>query len=154
MTKREISEIVGNKSILSDDIAFAAKLNYISGIQQFDDYLNGKTLDQINAKLHLIKYSKGVVIKIAKLFASFSVGLPYNEIQRIFLNEKTEGSEFIIDTMKNDKIVFSLKASDFQPLSQFLEEIGLKHIMESNIQDTRPTALESKTVYNTKHRKH
>lgn len=88
MTKKELTDKVGRNFFLTDGYTLAAKLNYESGIESFDSYLEGKTLKQIHAVIHLIKYPKGLVIKIAKLFSSISFGLPYSDIQSIMLSKK------------------------------------------------------------------
>lgn len=153
MTKNELTEKVGKKFFLADDYTLAAKLNYDSRIPSFDNYLNGKTLKQINAVIHLTKYPKGLVIKIAKLFSSFPFGLSYTEIQRTILSEKSGTSKLIFETADNGKIIFSLKTTDISDVSQFLDNIHLKYTFETNIPDTRQVSSENKTVYNAKHRK-
>jgi len=152
MTKTELTEKVGKKSLFADDYTFAAKLNYESGIPSFDKYLDGKTLKQINAVIHLTKYPKGLVIKIAKSFSSFPFGLNYSEIQRTLLSEKSGTPKLIFDTTNNEKIIFSLKTTDVPYLRYFLNEIHIKFDFETNIIDTRQT-LETKSAYNAKHRK-
>lgn len=153
MTKNELTEKVGKKFFLADDYTLAAKLNYESGIPQFDNYLNGKTLKQISAVIHLTKYPKGLVIKIAKLFSSYPFGLPSTEIQRTILSEKSGTSKLIIETTDNGKIIFSLKTTNISEVRQFLNDIHLKYTFETSIQDTKQVQSESKTVYNVKHRK-
>ncbi len=152
MTKTELTEKVGKKFFLADDYTLAAKLNYDSGIPSFEKYLNGKTLKQISAVIHLTKYPKGLVIKIAKLFSSFSFGLAYTEIKRTLLAEKSGTSNLIFETSDNGNIIFSLKTSHIFDVKQFLDDIHLKYAFETSIADTRRTT-ETKTVYNTKHRK-
>jgi len=153
MTKNELTEKVGKKFFLADDYTLAAKLNYDSGIPPFDNYLNGKTLKQISAVIHLTEYPKGLVIKIAKLFSSFPFGLPYTEIQRTILSKKLGSSILIFETTDNGKIIFSLKTTDISDVRQFLDDIHLKYTFETTISDTRQASSENKTVYNVKHRK-
>jgi|SRR5690554_4987413 len=126
MTKTELNEKVGKKLFLADDYTIAAKLNYESGIPSFDKYLNGKKLKQIGAVIHLTKYPKGLVFKIAKLFSSFPFGISYSEIRRTLLLEKPDTSNLIFET-SNGKITFSLKTSNIYDVRTFLDEIHLPY---------------------------
>ena len=152
MTKKELTEKVGKRFFLADDYTLAAKLNYESGIQSFDSYLDGKTLKQIRAVIHLTKYPKGLVIKIAKLFSSFPFGLPYEDVQSTVLTEKAGTSKLVFETAENGKIVFSLKTGNFSDVKQFLDDIRLKYTLETSIAN-RQTTTETKTAYNLKQRK-
>ena len=152
MTTTELTEKVGKKFFLADDYTLAAKLNYDSGIPSFDKYLDGKTLKQISAVIHLTKYPKGLVIKIAKLFSSFPFGIAYSEIKRTLLAEKSGTSNLIFETSDNGKIIFSLNTSNVFDVKQFLNDIHLKYDFETSISDTKRT-METKTVFNAKHRK-
>lgn len=129
-TKEELTEIVGKKPFLADDTTLAAKLNYDSGIQAFDEYLNGQTLKQIDAVIHLTKYPKGLVIKIAKNFSSFPFGLAYSEIKRTVLTERPTISNLTFEKSDNNKIVFSLKTSNISEIKSFLADINLKYDYE------------------------
>ncbi|MCX6231141.1 MAG: hypothetical protein NTZ33_06315 [Bacteroidetes bacterium] len=153
ITKQELTEKVGKKSFLADNDTLSAKLNYDSGILPFDNYLNGKTLKQINAVIHLTKYPKGLVIRIAKLFSSFSIGLPYSEIQSIMLSEKMLPPKLIFETIDNGKIVFTIEKTNISDVRQFLDDIHLKYTFETNIVEARQTSSETKIIFNTKHRK-
>jgi len=152
MTKKELTEKVGRKIFLADDYTLAAKLNYESGIQSFDSYLDGKTLKQICAVIHLTKYPKGLVIKIAKLFSSFPFGLPYEDIQNVVLLEKTGTSRLIFETVEAGKIFFSFKTENLSDVKQFLDDIRLKYTFETSIAN-KQTVSETKTSYNLKQRK-
>jgi hypothetical protein len=152
MTKIELIEKVGKKSFLANDYTLAAKLDYESGLPSFDKYLDGKKVKQINAVIHLTKYPKGLVIKIAKLFSSFPFGLAYSEIKRTLLSEKPGLSNLIFETNDSEKIIFSLKTAHIFEVKEFFDDIHLKYDFETSIANTRLTA-ETKTVFNSKHRK-
>jgi hypothetical protein len=134
-TKAELSEKVGKTNFLSNAYTLAAKLNYESGIDDFDKYLNGRTLNQINAVIHMTKFPKGLVIKIAKLFSSVHFGLTFSEIKQISLSEKSGISYLIIETNKNINIVFSFKPESSVEIRQFLEDIDI------NYQNNKPKIL-------------
>lgn len=152
MTKRELTEKVGKIFFFDDDYTLTAKLDYVSGIPSFDKYLDGKTLEQISAVIHLTKYPKGLVIKIAKLFSSCAFGLANSEIKRILLAEKSGPSSLIFETIDNGIIHFSLKTSQVFNVKLFLNDIQLKYDFETSISDTERN-METKTVFNSKHRK-
>lgn len=149
LTKADLTEKVGKKFFLADDYTLAAKLNYDNGIPEFDTYLDGKTLKEINAVIHLTKYPKGLVIKIAKNFSSFPFGLPYSEIKRTVLSEKAEKSNLIFETVDKGKIIFSLKTANILEVKQFLDDIHLKYDYEKTKSET--VKKDTKPVNNTKH---
>jgi hypothetical protein len=152
MTKKELTDKVGKRFFLANDYTLAAKLNYESGIREFDNYLDGKTLKQIHAVIHLTKYPKGLVIRIAKNFSSFPFGLPYNDIEQVMLSEKTEISKLVFETINNGKIIFSLKTDNLFDVKEFLDDISMKYTFEKSTAN-RQITTENKTVYNSKQRK-
>jgi len=127
LTKAELFEKVGKRSLLDNHYMLPAILNYDNGIKSFDKYLNGKTLAQIDAVIHLIKYPKGLVIKIAKLYSSFPFGLAYSEIKRTLISEKLEISNLIFETMDNEKIGFSFKTKNKFEVKEFLNSCHISY---------------------------
>ena len=152
MTKKELIEKVGRKSFFADDYTLVAKLNYMDGLPLFDKYLNEKNLKQINAVIHLTKYPKGLVIKIAKLFSSFPYGIEYSEIKKTLLSEKLGTSNLSFETSDNGKINFSLKTSHIYDLKQFFHDIQLEYQFESSIVDTR-RIMETNNILNLRRKK-
>jgi len=126
MTKEQLVDKVGKNGFLADDKTLAAKLHYDSGIPSFDEYLDGKTVKQIGAVIHLTKHPKGLAIKIAKNFSSFPFGLAFTEIKRTVLSETANISHLIFDTT-DGKIIFSVKSSDTSEVKEFLKDIHLKY---------------------------
>jgi len=133
MTKKELVEKVGKKYFFTEESPIAAKLNYESGIESFDTYLCGKTLEQAHAVIHLISYPKGIVIKIAKLFSSFSFGLPYKDIKKAILSEEKEISSLIFEIVNNGKIIFSFKKENYSAIKKFLDDKVDKQIHRNEI---------------------
>lgn len=127
MTKTELTDKLGKRFFLENDYTLAAKLNYVSGIPTFDQFLGGKTLKQINAVIHLTKYPKGLLIKIQKNFSSFPFGISYSEIKNTILSDKTEIPNLTFEATKGNKIIFSIKPADFYEIKQFLEDIRLPY---------------------------
>jgi hypothetical protein len=70
LSKKEKREILGKKMLLSDDNGIYAKLIYKNGIKSFDELLSGKNQNEINAKTHIVKFPKGIEIRLAKLSGS------------------------------------------------------------------------------------
>lgn len=158
ITKKQITEKVGKKYFLSNDYTLAAKLNYESGIILFDKYLNEKSLKDINAVIHITKYPKGLVFKIAKFFSSIQFALGFSEIQRTLLSEKPETSRLIFETINDEKIFFTLKTNDINIVSQFLIDIKLKHDFETSIVSIKQNIekrqnIQTKTTPFSKYRK-
>jgi hypothetical protein len=141
MTKNELTETVGKKNAFEQDYTLAARLNYESGISDFDTFLNGKSLKEINAVIHLTKYPKGLVFKVAQLFSSIPFGLPYSEISQVVIVENT--SELIFNTQASGKIIFSFKAKHYEEIRQYFDDVKLKcsiekqarenHLLDKNI---------------------
>lgn len=99
MTKNEVQEKIGKKWMFSDQQTLAAKLDYINGIKTFDEILDGKPLSEIDAVIHLEKYPKGLLFKIAKGFGGFTT-FPFpissDEIKKVTLTDKLEKSKQIV----------------------------------------------------------
>ena len=132
MTKTEVTDKVGKKFFLANEYSLDAILEYESGIPSFGKYLDGKSLKQIGAVIHLIKYPKGFVIKIAKLFSSFPFGIAFSEIKRISIIENSVNSKLIFETRSNGKIIFSFNAREIYDVKQFLEEIHISYDNEES----------------------
>jgi hypothetical protein len=107
---------------LVDSQILAGILTYENGISLFDEYLNGKSLKEINAIIQLTKHPKGIAIKIVKNFSSLLYGLEFNEIIKTIVSENTEISHLIFET-KNQKIIFSYKKDFISEVEEFLNEI-------------------------------
>lgn len=150
MTKAELTEKIGKKFFLEDDYTLAAVLSYKNGIPSFDEYLNGKSLKQIHAVIHLTKYPKGLLIKIQKNFSSFPFGISYSEINQILLSEEKEISHLFLETV-NGRIAFSIKTSRLFEVKQFLKDIQLKNAFYNTINDKKQSI--SQTAYNSKQKK-
>ena len=125
MTKEQLIDKVGKNGFFSDDKTLAAKLTYDSGIPSFDEYLDGKTVKQIGAVIHLTKHPKGLAIKIVKNSSSFPFGLAFTEIKRTVISETADISHLIFDTT-DGKIIFSVKSADTSDVKEFLKDIHLK----------------------------
>jgi len=126
MTKEELNEKLGKNGFLADNQSLSGILTYENGISSFDEYLNGKTLKEINAVIHLTKHPKGFAIKIVKNFSSFLFALEFSEINKTVVSENTETSHLIFET-KNQKIIFSFKKNYFLEVEEFLNEINHKY---------------------------
>ncbi len=87
MTKEELNEKLGKNGFLADNQSLSGILTYENGISSFDEYLNGKTLKEINAVIHLTKHPKGFAIKIVKNFSSFLFALEFSEINKTVVPE-------------------------------------------------------------------
>lgn len=125
MTKEQLIDKIGKNGFFADNKTLAAKLHYDSGIPIFDEYLDGKTVKQIGAVIHLTKHPKGLAIKIAKHFSSFSFGLSFVEIKRTVISKAADISYLFFDTT-DGRIAFSFSTSDILEVKQFLKDINLK----------------------------
>ena len=152
MTKTELTEKVGEKSFFDNDYCLAGILNYESGIESFDEYLNGKTLKQIGAVIHLSKYPKGLLVKIAKNFSSFPFGISYSEIAKINISENTENPKLTIEITDKLNIVFSFKKDNLTAIKEFCEKIPMNFDKTKTIkEDVKSVKEDVKIDNNTKH---
>lgn len=126
MTKEQLNEKLGKNGFLADDQSLSGILTYENGISSFDEYLNGKTLKEINAVIHLTKHPKGLAIKIVKNFSSFLFALEFFEIDKTVVSENAETSHLIFET-KNQNIIFSFKKNNISEVEEFLNEINHKY---------------------------
>ncbi len=134
VTKDQIREKVGKKWWLSDQQVLAAKLNYASGIGVFDKILDGKTLKEIDAVIHLEKYPKGLLFKIARGFGGFKTHpfpVAKNEIRKVLLSETPDtGGQLTFNLTDGNKIEFRIKKDDIVEVKDFLKEIKLNYETE------------------------
>lgn len=126
LTKEKKKETLGRKSILSDDIGIYAKVNYTKGIETFDRLLGNKSQDDFKAKIHLIKQPKGIEIKLAKLFKSYSHAVSYNNIAAITFKNPNQ-PVLSIKCLDNNEIEFIFSIDDFLDiLTHFRKNYKLK----------------------------
>lgn len=121
MTKKEINEKIGKKWFLDNQQVLAARLDYISGIKIFDDILQGKTLIDIDAVIHLEKFPKGLLVKIAKGFGGITTipfPISHEEINKVILSEKIEKNKQ--HEKENSNQTIELKKHGFPAFLSFL----------------------------------
>lgn len=153
VTKDQIREKAGKKWWLADEQVFAAKLDYISGISVFDEILDGKTLKEIHAFIHLEKYPKGLLFKIARGFGGIKTHqfpVAKNEIKKVLLSETLDtGGQLTFDLTDGNKIEFRIKKDDIREVKGFLKEIKLNY--ETEIIKKSITQTEVKSDNTQKH---
>ena len=111
ITKDNKKEILGNTFFL-DDIILIAKLNYIDGIDYFNNILKNTSAKEIGAVIHVYKRKKGIEIRLTKLFKYFSVGISFDEIKEVELVSENDLLFFLIKTKSDRTITFTLKNDD------------------------------------------
>lgn len=116
LTKDQIREKIGKKSWLDDQKVLAAKLDYISGIPEFDEILGGMTLKEKDAVIHLEKFPKGLLFKIAMGFGGIKTH-PYpltnEEVQKTILTRKPR------ENQKDEKEIVNIQKHGFPALLSF-----------------------------------
>lgn len=123
-----IESKVGKKSLFADDYTLAGKLQYEKGISEFDKYLNGKSLDDINAVIHITKHPYGLVFIIAKLFSSCKFAVSFSEIKSVVLSEDNfEKSSLVFILVDNSRIVFTLKNTNIGEVENYFNEIEMTY---------------------------
>lgn len=121
MTQSELEEIVGKISFFSDDVSLSGALNYKSGIREFDSYLNGKTLQEINGLIQLSLHPKGIAIKIAKGFSTFPFGINFSEIACSYIVKEGTENQFVIERINGNNVVFSINQTFVQEAMDYFE---------------------------------
>jgi len=156
VSKKELYQKLGKKSFLSDLIRVSAAIEYISGIPYFDKLLNGKSLKQINAVIQIEKYPKGILIRVAKLFSSYSYGISYNEIRNIEITNSLEPT-IIFHLKNNETINFLIVRNRISELIEFLDKTHLKYetkiVAEISNEKTTMTKKDLNQIYNLRKRK-
>lgn len=150
VTKDQIREKIGKKWWLDDQQVLAAKLDYIKGIDFFDQILDGKTLKEIDGVIHLERYPKGLLFKIAKGFGGIKTHpfpIAKNEIKKVVLAETQDGGgRLTFDLTNENKIEFDIKKNNIWDVKEFLKEIKLNFETEKI---KKPTAPKEKKEENT-----
>jgi hypothetical protein len=117
ISKKNRKQILGKEFFLADEKSLSAKLNYKSGVPFFDDILQGKSQKEYSAALHLYIRKAGVEIKLSKLFKYFSIGIAFNEIQKIlFIDVANPKIEIIL---QNETITLTFDKRDFREIIDF-----------------------------------
>ncbi|MFM2225014.1 MAG: hypothetical protein RJA07_1216 [Bacteroidota bacterium] len=88
LNKEELNETLGKIGIFDNPIQLVAKLDYVGGIEGFDNVLNGQSQKDYDAVIHIIKRPKGFQIKLAENFSSNSIGLILNKIEKVVIEHK------------------------------------------------------------------
>jgi len=134
ITKDQIRDKVGKKWWLDNQQILAAKLDYVSGIETFDEILDGKTLKEIDAVIHLEKYPKGLLFKIAKGlgFKTYPFPLSKDDISKVALSEATngQGAFLTFNLIGGNNIEFQIKQKDLWEVKDFLKNIKLNYETE------------------------
>lgn len=87
-------------------------MDYVSGINTFDGILEGKTLKEFYAVIHLEKYPKGLLFKIVKKlgFKTYSFPVSRNEIKKIVLSKTSDNKgQLRFYLTDGNKIEFRIK---------------------------------------------
>ena len=88
LNKGELNKNFGKIGYFDNTIKLIAKIEYVGGIKAFDNILNGQSQNEYGAVIHLIKRPKGIQIKLAETFASKSIGLELDKIEKITIEHK------------------------------------------------------------------
>lgn len=149
VTKDQIRGKIGKKWWLDDQQVLAAKLDYKNGIDLFDQILDGKTLKEIDGVIHLEKYPKGLLFKIARGFGGFKTHpfpVAKNKIQKVVLAEtQYGGGQLTFDLKEAKNIEFQIRKDDIREVKDFLNEIKLNYETEKI---KRPATPKGKKVEN------
>lgn len=128
-SKNDIHNKIGKNQWLAAEYSLIAKLDYIRGIKDFDEILNGKNFSQINAVVHIERYPKGLLLKIIKGIGGFKkhlFPLAYNDIKRTILSDMPEGNGQLVFELKDrNKIEFLIRKGGYTKVEDFFNEIGL-----------------------------
>ncbi|MCK9616675.1 MAG: hypothetical protein M0R21_02465 [Lentimicrobiaceae bacterium] len=128
LNNKEINNTTGRHFLSDEDENFNAKLIYVSGISGFDKILNDKTQNEISAVIHLIKYKKGLMIRLAKNFKKYETAISLSDIKIIALENQSEFFLLHINT-SNDKINFCCKNSHKDEMLKFISSLAIKPII-------------------------
>jgi hypothetical protein len=120
LTKKNRKELIGIDSFWEDGKSLSAIVDYESGIEHFDTILGTKSVKDLNAKTHIKVRKTGLEIVLARLFKLDSVGIPFAEIENIFLT-KANNPQIIIE-LEKDTILLNFNSSNMPEISDFFYE--------------------------------
>jgi hypothetical protein len=150
VTKEQIREKVGKKWWLDNEKLLAAKLVYEDGISTFDNILGSSSLEDLNAVIHLEKYPKGLLFKIAKDlgFTTYPHPISFDEIDDVTLFESSKnGGRLSFDLENNSKINFLIRTKEHvREVKAFLQDINMDYRiekMQNPIEDKPPKAIQN-----------
>jgi len=86
--KNELNNELGKLSFWDAPNSLIYKIEYLGGISGFDEVLKGMSIREYGAMIHIIQRPKGIEIKLAEYFTSNSVGLKFNQIKEIIIENK------------------------------------------------------------------
>lgn len=149
-SKEQINEKIGNKSWVDNHEVLAAKLNYLYGVDYFDEILSGKSMKENDAVIHFEAYPKGILLKIVKGFGGFKeylFPLSKNEIKKVSIVSVPENEKLLIFSLIDDNsIEFKIIHQNSLEVEEFLnkakinferDEISIKELKERTIRKDR-----------------
>lgn len=86
--KNELNNELGKVGFWDTPNSLNCKIEYLGGINGFDEILKGKTMKEYGAVIHIRQRPKGIEIKLAEDFSSNSVGLKFSQIKEIIIENK------------------------------------------------------------------
>jgi uncharacterized RDD family membrane protein YckC len=123
MTKHEINNEVGKKPFLADDNTIAGLLIYISGINEFDEYLGEKDQKDLGCVIHINEYPNGLILKLVKNFSAITLAQNYKKITNIALVKSSKYSIIKI-TVDNKQMYFGFDNDDSIEIINFFKKLN------------------------------
>ncbi|WP_053977205.1 hypothetical protein [Mangrovimonas xylaniphaga] len=124
--------------LLDEEITLAAKLTYSHGIELFDELMI-KNQEYYDAVIHFVKHPNGLKIRLAQLFKTASIGLKWEEIDKISISNP-KSPKLIIYSKDLSQISFSFKYKDFFEIQEYLNKIKVNYDITSEFETYIPPA--------------
>jgi hypothetical protein len=125
LNSQEIKAKTGKTFLADENVSIIAKLIYLTGISGFDKILQDKTQIEFDSVIHLIKFKKGILIRLAQSFKYYNTALSLDKVKSIQIENKGDFS-FLQITTDEDKLVFAFKSSDKQDIVKFFADCKLQ----------------------------
>jgi len=88
LNKNELNNELGKLSMWDSPFSLIGKIEYMGGIVGFDEILKGKSMSEHGGVIHILQRPNGIEIKLAKTFSSNSIGLKFNQIKEVVIENK------------------------------------------------------------------
>jgi len=168
-SKKSQLEMIGENSLFDNNISLIDKLNYVSGINAFNTFLNSTAQKSSKPIIHLVKHPRGLAIDLIINSKTVYFGLLFSEISKVTFSETIQITRFfkknsafeerLSKSQKSEikltittifgEILFSLKSTELFSVKDFFNKIKIPfESFQNEIDVTSESILERINLIN------
>jgi hypothetical protein len=125
INKNNRKELLGKTFFLENENSLIAKLNYIDGIDYFNDILKNTSIREIGAVIHLYKRKNGLEVRLTKHIKYFSIAFLFDEITEVSFSKELDNCFLLIKTKENISACFNFKDESKVDIVNFFNKIKI-----------------------------